>query len=170
MFFKRLILKSPLSTEEIIRRLMKITNTGSNDSKYKSRFEGTVDHLDFQIYPTFNYQSMYRFRPQVNGILTKQENNSVNIDLTFTLSTGLKLFFITGIVLNILVMVYLIIEPSKNTFMFNWKFFAVFIPLMFCLFLADFNFKVNRSERLLRHRFRAVSELCRIPAHSFSIM
>lgn len=154
IFFKNITLTSSLTTEEITSRLRKITNTGSNETKYKSRFEGAIHKMGFLIYPTFNYQSMYRFRPEIIGTLTEHDNTT--IELIFRLSKAVKFLLLTGFILNTLIMIYLIVEPSKNSFMFSWKIFALLIPLMLCLFLADFNVKVGRSERLLRHRFRAI--------------
>lgn len=156
MFLKQVTITSPFAAEEIISRLKKITKTGHLSNKYKSRFEGVIQENQFLIYPLFEYQSMYRFRPEINGLLYENQNGTTSIQLTFRLSSGIEKIFIVGIILNISIMTYLILEPSKNDFIFNWKVFGVLLFSMFALFWGDYNYKVNEIMRLLNHKFRAI--------------
>lgn len=162
IFKKEIEIYSALQKEELIKNLLEITEKFHSDSSDKYKFEGKVNENDFILYPTFDFGPHEQLRPEIVGEISTQ-NTKRKILLKFRLSKGMRILFIAGFILNVVVMITMlsIVLISPKLFDFphwnKWWVIPIFMILTLIIHIQYFNAKVYKSIDVLERVFNDVN-------------
>lgn len=92
------------------------------------------------------------------GHIEPRQNSSSVITLSCRLPQGLKYLFIFGLTLNLFLVIYLFLYPIENELIFTWKLYGALILITGIISLGYFNFKVEKSIRILKGIFKSTIE------------
>lgn len=153
--FERIVYRTNLSQEEIIKRLSDFVEPKKfsfirNPIK---DYEGSVDAYSFDISRAITYRNS--FLPQIYGSIQKN-NNGTEIQVTMSLNGFVLLFTIVWCLIASFSFVFVLIKGIKDKAI-SVEFFIPLIMLLFIygLTMAGFKIESKKSKEYLRKAFEA---------------
>lgn len=158
LFKKDISLITKLSIDKTINEIKSITRQYGSRRNKAHMFEGKFSDNDFVLYPIFNFGQLEQLRPEIQGELIQQNNETI-INLKYRLSSTFIFIFVFAIVFNLGVSLLLMLLSNMTIWMAPVSRFWWIIPLVVIVSIFIFNqyfdFKVSKSIRILKESIDA---------------
>lgn len=146
MFKNQIVLNSSFSKTEIIEKLKQNCDSWYSDSS-KNPFEGKINnHGNFEILPTFDYNSRNQIRPKITGTIDEIEAIST-LKLVFELPKNLVFLILFSIIISIIASVISYIIQ----FEIKWYFFIICNFIFLLITSLIYNSKKEKSIKIIKN-------------------
>ena len=131
--------------------LSSVTESWHKENNKKQLFEGVVNQKDFNFKPVFDLNPRDQLRPQINGIIKRQNNQTV-IDINFNAPKIFTRLLIASYTLcSVLsLVIFLLPKTIDLTIKDFWWLPLVFIPLNQIIFSSYWKYKIQISTNQLK--------------------